>query len=129
MSSTCASSSSNVLATLDRRLEADQGRPSSSQARGSGRSQTGIRARRLVDHFYPVEATLDDLVAGRDIDCGDFAVGTFQAKVQRESSRVALIMDRVGRAGDCSIRVRKTIALVAGESILARPLRNRTDSA
>jgi 4-alpha-glucanotransferase len=72
----------------------------------------------LVDHFYPVEATLEDVVGGRAVDCGDFAVGTFQAKVQRESRRVALIMNRAGRAGDHSIRLRKTISLAAGEATL-----------
>ena len=79
---------------------------------------TAIRASALVDHFYPVEASLEDLVRCRDIDCGDFAMGTFQAKIQRESSRVALIMERAGRAGHFSIRVRKTIALEAGEPML-----------
>lgn len=54
----------------------------------------------------------------RAIDCGDFAVGTFQAKVQRESRHVGLLMDRVGRAGDWSIRVKKTIGLTAGEAML-----------
>jgi 4-alpha-glucanotransferase len=72
----------------------------------------------LVDHFYPVEATLEDVVSGRAVDCGDFAVGTFQAKVQRESRLITLIMDRTGRAGDHSIRLRKTISLASGEATL-----------
>jgi hypothetical protein len=61
---------------------------------------------------------LQDLLARPDIECGDFAAGTFQAKVQRQSRRVSVIMERAGRAGDCSIRVRKTIALASGEAIL-----------
>ncbi len=96
----------NVLATLDPRPEA-------------GHAETDRHPRKaLVDHFYPVEATLQDLLEHRDIECGDFAAGTFQAKVRRQSRRVSVIMERAGRAGDCSIRVRKNIALASGESIL-----------
>ena len=97
----------NILATLDRRPEPYH----------SGDHTICDRHPRkaLVDHFFPVEATLADLVDGRDIERGDFVLGTFQAKVQRETRRSALTMERVGRAGDCSIRLRKTIALSAGD--------------
>ena len=50
----------------------------------------------LVDHFYPVDVSLDDLVAGRDVELGDFVLGTYLAKVQREPSRVAVVMERPG---------------------------------
>jgi 4-alpha-glucanotransferase len=97
----------NALATLDHQ--------------GNGEPALGNQHPRkaLVDHFYPVEATLNDLVSGRVIDCGDFAVGTFRSKVQRGSQRVALIMERAGRADDHPIRVKKTIALAAGDPMLA----------
>ncbi len=96
----------NVLATLDRLPEA-------------GHAETDRPPRKaLVDHFYPVEATLQELLERRDIECGDFAVGTFQARVQRQSRRVSVIMERAGRGGDCWIRVRKTISLGSGEAIL-----------
>ena len=51
----------------------------------------------LVDHFYPVDVTLDDLIACRETELGDFALGTYLAKVQREAERVALVMERPGR--------------------------------
>src|SRR5204863_8408447 len=73
----------------------------------------------LVDHFYPVDVTLDDLVAGREVECGDFAVGTYRARVQREPRRVAAILDRPGRAGESTIRIRKQIELKAGSAELA----------
>jgi alpha-amylase len=72
----------------------------------------------LVDHFYPVDANLADLIAGRDVECGDFALGTYRSRIKRESNRVCLIMDRVGRAGNHSIRIRKMMALAAGDAAI-----------
>ncbi len=73
----------------------------------------------FVDHFYPVEATLSDLIAGRDVEHGDFAVGTYHARIRREPDRVALFMDRSGRAGEHAIKLRKSISISAGQSSLS----------
>jgi len=72
----------------------------------------------LVDHFYPVDATLDDLVAGHRIECGDYVTGTYLARVQHDAKRVVVIMERPGRAGPHTIRIRKSIELEAGKSAL-----------
>jgi alpha-amylase len=68
----------------------------------------------LLDHFFPLDVSLEDLVACRDVERGDFVQGTYLSRVVRETSRVSLIMERPGRAGDQAIRVRKTITLEAG---------------
>src|SRR5262249_34123483 len=65
----------------------------------------------LVDHFYPVDVTLDDLAGCRDLECGDFAGGTYLARIQRDARRVAVVMERPGRAGGHTIRIRKTIEM------------------
>ena len=52
----------------------------------------------LVDHFYPIDVTLDDLIACRDVERGDFVLGTYLARAQREARRVALVMERPGPA-------------------------------
>ena len=52
----------------------------------------------LVDHFYPVDVSLDDLVACRETELGDFVLGTYLAKVQREA---AACRARDGAAGAC----------------------------
>ena len=83
------------------------------------RPQDGQPRKALVDHIYPVEATLADVIACGDFERGDFALGTYHAKLDAQSNRVALIMDRIGRAGDISIKLRKSIALSAGESSLS----------
>ena len=116
----------NVLATLDRRPEAYHAAILAAAARrADGPTARGTTAegdtssaritfkqpgldqplvydryprKALVDHFYPVDVTLDDLIACREIERGDFALGTYLAKVQREVERVALVMERPGRA-------------------------------
>jgi alpha-amylase len=137
----------NLLSTLDRRPEPyhdaireatgrqgdGQGTesPHQSAADGSGSislKQHGLEEllvydghprKALVDHFYTVDATLDDLIAGREVECGDFAEGAYLARIQRESRRVAAILERPGRVGGHTIRIRKTIELRAGSPDLA----------
>src|SRR5207248_11003365 len=52
----------------------------------------------LVDHFYPAEVTLEDLLACRDVERGDFAGGAYLSKMSRGPKRVALAMERPGWA-------------------------------
>jgi hypothetical protein len=72
----------------------------------------------LVDHFYPIEVGLDDLAACRDVEKGDFVTGTYLAKVQRDSRRVAVVMERPGHADGHAIRIKKTIELRPGSPAL-----------
>jgi alpha-amylase len=134
----------NVLATLDRRPEAyhaagvgattrgPDGSPLDAGAGGSSARGTVTQPGRdhhwvydafprkaLVDHFFPVDVTLGDLLAGCERELGDFALGTYLAKVQREPQRVSLVMERQGRAVEQSIRLRKTIELSAGTAELS----------
>ena len=73
----------------------------------------------LVDHFYPIDVNLDDLIAGHEAELGDFVTGTYLAKVQRDLDRVRLVMERPGSVGGHSIRLRKTIELSAGSPALS----------
>jgi 4-alpha-glucanotransferase len=68
----------------------------------------------LVDHFFPADVTLDDLIACRDVERGDFVLGTYLSRVQRSSQSVSLLMERIGRADGHVVRVCKTVALAAG---------------
>ena len=129
----------NVLATLDRRPEpyhgtvraaargeaVDNNRPAVSdeivlkQANLDDRLVYDRHPRKaLVDHFLAPGTTLDDLAACRDVDRGDFALGTYFAKVRREPNRASVVMEREGRADGHPIRVRKTVALAAGSPTL-----------
>lgn len=68
----------------------------------------------LVDHFHSADVTLEDLIACRDVERGDFVQGSYLSKVQRGPDRVVLIMERTGRAETHIIRIRKCIELAAG---------------
>ena len=122
----------NVLATIDRRPEAYHGAiaaaagPSGSQERvilkqeGLDRRLVYDRYPRkaLVDHFFGPDVTLADLIACRADERGDFVGGTYLSKVQRGPERVALLMERPGRADGHPLKIRKTIELAAGSNTL-----------
>lgn len=68
----------------------------------------------LVDHVYPLDVTLDDLTACRDVERGDFVTGAYLSRVQRTAESASLVMERLGLADGHVIRVRKAIELLAG---------------
>jgi alpha-amylase len=133
----------NVLATLERRPEAyhraisDAVRIAKSDP-GSGNPSTSTSDRvilkqerldeiivydrhprkALVDHFYPIDVTLGDLIACREVERGDFVTGTYLARIQRDTRRVALVMERPGYVDGHAPRIKKTIELAAGSDAL-----------
>jgi alpha-amylase len=133
----------NVLATLERRPEAYhqailEAIHRAGNTHGPGEAPASIHDRvvlkqqgldrllvydahprkALVDHFYAVDVTLDDLASCRDVERGDFVTGTYLARVQREAKRVALVMERPGLAAGHALRIKKTIELAAGSPVL-----------
>ncbi len=139
----------NLLATLDRRPEpyhaairdaaarSPEGNGPSSEigdqwgSDGSGSvamKQSGLEnllvyddhpRKAMVDHFYPIDASPEDLIAGRSIEQGDFVGGAYLARLRREAGRVAAVLERPGRAGGHAIRIRKTIEAAAGSPTLS----------
>jgi len=132
--------STNLLATLDRRHEAYHAAIAAAVGGGSenhegppsvpdkvvlkqdGLGQLLVYDRHprkaLVDHFLPLDSTLDDLKSSRHAELGDFATGTYLSKVQRGPGSVALVMERPGLADGHPIKVRKTIAMEADSGSL-----------
>jgi alpha-amylase len=133
----------NVLATLDRRPEAyhhaileavhpDKSHQAASDGPASIHDRVVLKQegldrllvydrhprKALVDHFYPIDVTLDDLAACRAVERGDFVTGTYLSKIQRDPQRVCLVMERPGQADGHAIRIRKTIGLAAGSPAL-----------
>ena len=129
----------NVLATLERRPEVYhaaiaaavagsdyEGGPSITKKvilKQEGLDQLLVYDRQprkaLVDHVLPLDVSLDDLALCRDVERGDFATGTYTARVQRTGDQVALVMERPGVADGHPIQLRKTLSLRAGESALS----------
>jgi alpha-amylase len=124
----------NLLATLDRRPEAYHRKilaalalldgatgtfdPGQVRLKHKGLDQLLVYDRTprkmLVDHVYPVDATLDDVISGRDIERGDFATGTYLAEMRRAADAVSLVMTRPGNADGHLVHVTKTVRLAAG---------------
>jgi alpha-amylase len=126
----------NVLATLDRRPEAYHAAIAAAAGHHTGPDEPGDGVilkhegldrllvydrqprKALVDHFFPPDVTLHDLIACHDVERGDFALGTYLAQARRSPDRVALVLERPGVADGHPIRVTKTIALAAGSPTL-----------
>ncbi len=127
----------NVLNTLDRRIEPYHGAialastgstaapafaPDQMILKQEGLDQRLVYDRHprkaLVDHFHAPDVTLEDLIACRDVERGDFAMGAYLSKIHRGAGRVGLVMERLGRVDGHPVRVRKVIELSAGESTL-----------
>lgn len=123
----------NLLATLARRPEAYHRKVLAGANAGQGdavsihdrvvfkqagleqRLQYDVRPRKsLIDHFLPHDANLDDLLAVRAAELGDFADGPFETKLRRDEGRVQAQMRRAGRAGGRPITVTKAVTLEAG---------------
>ncbi len=104
----------NALATLERRHEpyhGDEGQ--------EGRVVYDRAPRKaLVDHIYPIDVRLDDLVACRDVERGDFATGAYLSKAVRGEGHVALVMGRPGWADGHAIQVEKTVRVDEGSPTL-----------
>lgn len=106
----------NLLATLQRRPE-----PYHSAADGLPVSAGIDRTMRksLIDHFYDDGLQLSDLVAGREMERGDFVDRPFEAKIRRASDRVQLQMRRDGLVWGLPISLTKAITLHAGSDEIA----------
>jgi alpha-amylase len=72
----------------------------------------------LVDHFLPMDVTLDDLARCREVERGDFADGTYLAKTRQDEDAVSLDMERPGIADGHPIKVRKVVTLKADDPAL-----------
>ncbi len=130
----------NVLATLDRRPEAYHGAIAAAAAGHSTENlpgpaiqdkvilkQEGLDRlliydrhprKALIDHVFADDTTLADLIAGRDVERGDFVNGAYLSRVRRSAEIVEIVMERPGLADGHGVRVRKTVRLVAGSPSL-----------
>jgi alpha-amylase len=131
----------NVLATLDRRPEPYHADIRAAVRSASGENGNGDSAatgtdrvrlkhegldrmlvydhhprKSLVDHFYEGDSTLDDLLGDDQRERGDFVTGTYLTKVVRDRGKVAVVMERPGLADGHKLRIRKTIAMAAGNA-------------
>ena len=127
----------NLLATLARRPEAYHRKVLAGPGGGNGNvasihervvfKQPGLDQRvqydshprkSLLDHFFDNEATLNAVVAGHAEERGDFAQGTYEARVRRNPQRIQVQLSRQGRVQNQPIKITKGLTLTAGSSAL-----------
>jgi alpha-amylase len=127
----------NLLATLTRREEAYHGKVRAGESAATGDvasihdrvvfKQQGLDQRlvfdryerkSLVDHFYPLDASLASIAGGDDHESGDFVTGPFEARLRRGPDRMQVQLIREGRVVDHSIRITKGLTLEAGDDVL-----------
>ncbi len=129
----------NLLATLDRRPEAYHGTViAAAHHAGTQNDLPSIMDRvvlkqddldqrlvydcyprkALVDHFLTPDATIEDMIACRAVELGDFTTGTYLSRVQRSETQVAVVMERPGVVDGHAIQVRKTITCEADSGTL-----------
>lgn len=76
------------------------------------------RRKSLVDHFYPLDATLAAVESGNAEEWGDFAAGAFEARLRRNPGRMQVQLARDGHVGQQTVRLTKGVTLEAGEQSL-----------
>jgi len=128
----------NLLATLARRPEAYHEKVLAGEnAGGDGEcasihdrvvfKQQGLEERvqydnhareSLVDFFFDCEASLDDVMAQRAPQYGDFAQGAFEARIRRNPERMQVQLVRDGHIGEHPLRLTKGVTLEAGSPTL-----------
>jgi hypothetical protein len=105
----------NLLATLARRPEVYHPRPVGADSR---LIYDAHPRKCLLDHFYDPQATLDDVLGGDQIECGDFVAGRYRARLRRVSDGVCAQLSRRGTALGHAITVTKQLTLWADNSVV-----------
>ncbi|MDX1948805.1 MAG: alpha-amylase/4-alpha-glucanotransferase domain-containing protein [Pirellulaceae bacterium] len=72
----------------------------------------------LLDHFFELGATRDQVHRGEANELGDFIQAAYESKIRRAADRIQVQLSRLGRVGDREIRVTKGITLAAGSPTL-----------
>jgi len=127
----------NLLATLSRREEAYHHKVRAGESADDGDvasihdrvvfKQQGLDQRlqydryprkSLVDHFYPLDATIAAVAASTYDELGDFVNGQYEAKLRRAPDRMQVQLVREGLAEERTIRITKGVTLEAGDDAL-----------
>ncbi len=72
----------------------------------------------LVDLFYDADVALDDVVACRARQAGNFAAAHYEARVRRNPDRIQVQLSHEGRVDDVPVKITKGVTLDAGGSTL-----------
>jgi alpha-amylase len=127
----------NLLATMQRRPEQYHAkvRSGSSQSAGDAASihdrvvfkQQGLEKRlqydasprkSLIDHFFDLDTTVQEVQAGSAMERGDFVQLPYDAKLRRGSGKIQVQLRREGNAWGVPLTITKGVTLFAGSHAL-----------
>jgi alpha-amylase len=78
-----------------------------------------LRMRKMmVDHFWDEHQSVEDVAQAKVLDRGDFADGSYQATIRRNSDRVQVMLTREGNVWGIPIKLTKAITLNSGSDNL-----------
>ena len=72
----------------------------------------------LIDHFYDLDVSPAAVAAGTAAERGDFAAGSYEARLRRNPDRIQVQLSRHGNAWGHPLKITKGITLEAGSSTL-----------
>ena len=127
----------NLLATIDRRPEAyhDKVRQGANQNQDTAASihdrvvfkQEGLdqrlqydayRRKSLVDHFFPMDTQLENVMAGSADPCGDFIAADYESVIRRGTDRVQVLLSRRGLVHDQEIMLTKGLTIFGSQNLV-----------
>ncbi|MCO6045775.1 DUF1926 domain-containing protein [Aeoliella sp. ICT_H6.2] len=72
----------------------------------------------LVDHFFDLDVSLDEVATNAYREQGDFVTGNYDAKLRRSPEKMQVMMTRDGHVDGHQVRITKGVTLEAGGSEL-----------
>ena len=72
----------------------------------------------LLDHFLPLDASLDEISQGTAEELGGFAGGIYEARLRRNPDRIQLLLSRTAEVADWPLKITKGITLESGSGTL-----------
>ncbi len=72
----------------------------------------------MVDHFWDEHQSIHEVAQAKVLDRGDFADGSYQATIRRNSGRIQVMLAREGNVWGIPIKVTKGITLSSGSDQL-----------
>lgn len=76
------------------------------------------RRKSLLDHFYEVGTSAEDVAAGRALELGDFVHAVFEARLRRGQDRVQVELTGKGHVADRPLTITKSLTMEAGSSTI-----------
>ncbi|MEQ1827358.1 MAG: alpha-amylase/4-alpha-glucanotransferase domain-containing protein [Pirellula sp.] len=127
----------NLLATMQRRPEQYHSKVRSGSSHGSSETasihdrvvfkQQGLEKKlqydstprkSLVDHFFDLDATAEEVQRGTALERGDFVQLPFDAKLRRGSGKIQVQLRREGNAWGVPLTITKGVTLFSGSHAL-----------